>query len=192
MSNTEDTVPPNKRPESPAPGDTPAADVETGSGFGVAAITRRWRREDLLKRGSWALRGLGFLFSLLAFVIMASNKHGDWRDFDHYEEYRYLLAIAILSTLYTGAQGLRHFHEMSTRKFVFEKRTSALVDFFGDQILAYLLISASSSAIPLTNRMREGADNIFTDASSAAISMGFFAFLTLALSALISGYKLST
>jgi hypothetical protein len=44
----------------------------------------------------------------------------------------------------------------------------------------------------LTNRMREGADNIFTDSSAAAISMGFFAFISLALSALISGYKLST
>ncbi|KAG6769623.1 hypothetical protein POTOM_025276 [Populus tomentosa] len=40
--------------------------------------------------------------------------------------------------------------------------------------------------------MREGADNIFTDSSAAAISMGFLAFISLAVSALISGYKLST
>jgi hypothetical protein len=40
--------------------------------------------------------------------------------------------------------------------------------------------------------MREGADNIFTDSSAAAISMGFLAFISLAISALISGYKLST
>lgn len=40
--------------------------------------------------------------------------------------------------------------------------------------------------------MREGADNIFTDSSAAAISMSIFAFLCLAVSALISGYKLST
>jgi len=60
------------------------------------------------------------------------------------------------------------------------------------QIAAYLLISSASSAVPLTNRMRTGADNIFTDASAAAISMSIFAFLSLAASALISGYKLST
>lgn len=57
--------------------------------------------------------------------------------------------------------------------------------------MAYLLISAASSAVPLTNRMREGADNIFTDASASAISMEFLAFFTLALSAIVSGYKLA-
>lgn len=73
--------------------------------------------------------------------------------------------------------------------------TSAEIDYwltFWLQIMAYLLISSASSAIPITNRMREGADNIFTDASAAAISMSVFAFLCLGASALISGYKLST
>ena len=60
------------------------------------------------------------------------------------------------------------------------------------QIVAYLLISAASSAIPLTNRFREGQDNIFTDSAASAISMAVFAFVSLALSALFSGYKLST
>uniref|UniRef100_A0A6M2EB58 CASP-like protein n=1 Tax=Populus davidiana TaxID=266767 RepID=A0A6M2EB58_9ROSI len=190
MSNSEHT-PPKEDLESPATDNTAPA-AETGTGLGVAPITRRWRREDMLKRGSLALRGLAFLFSLLAFIIMASNKHGDWKDFDKYEEYRYLLAIAILSTFYTAGQVLRHVQELSTGKQMLEKRTSAMVDFFGDQIVAYLLVSSASTAVPLTNRMREGADNIFTDSSAAAISMGFFAFISLALSALISGYKLST
>lgn len=60
---------------------------------------------------------------------------------------------------------------------------------FISQIFAYLLISALSAAIPITNRMREGADNMFTDASVAAISMAFFAFTFIAISAMISGYK---
>lgn len=179
----------------------PAADVEnqtpghaqtTGTGFGVAGILRRWKREDLVRRGSLALRGLSLVFSLLAFIIMASNKHGDWKDFDKYEEYRYVLAIAILSTLYTGVQAARHVHQLSTGRELFQRRTSALADFIGDQIMAYLLISSASSAIPLTNRMREAQDNIFTDSSASAISMAFLAFVTLALSALISGYKLSS
>ncbi|XP_008244799.1 PREDICTED: CASP-like protein 4B1 [Prunus mume] len=175
----------------------PAADVEnqapghaqtTGTGVGVGG----WKREDLLRRGSLALRGLSLVFSLLAFIIMASNKHGDWKDFDKYEEYRYVLAIAILSTLYTGVQAARHVHQLSTGRELFQRRTSALADFIGDQIMAYLLISSASSAIPLTNRMREAQDNIFTDSSASAISMAFLAFVTLALSALISGYKLSS
>lgn len=93
MSNSED----KKHAVSPEdvvlPTAPPAADVEnqtpnSGTGFGVSAITRRWKREDLLERGSLVLRGLALLFSLLAFIIMASNKHGDWKDFDKYEEYR--------------------------------------------------------------------------------------------------------
>ncbi|XP_021908635.1 CASP-like protein 4B1 [Carica papaya] len=189
MSNPEE----QKQPEPSAE----AADVESqrGSwtaGFGVSAITRRWKREDLLKRGSLGLRGLALLFSLLALIITASNKHGPGLNFDQYEEYRYLLAIAILSTLYSGGQALRHVHEISTGKQMLDRRNSSLVDFFGDQIIAYLLISAASSAVPLTNRFRENADNIFTDSSAAGISMAFFAFFSLALSALISGFKLST
>ncbi|KAJ0628822.1 hypothetical protein HanHA300_Chr00c0704g0805381 [Helianthus annuus] len=52
----------------------------------------------MLKRVSLGLITLGFLFSLLAFIIMASNKHDLGRNFDEYEEYRYALAIVILSS----------------------------------------------------------------------------------------------
>lgn len=44
--------------------------------------------------------------------------------------YRYLLGIAILATLYTGAQAFRH----ATGKEMFHRRTSALADFIGDQV----------------------------------------------------------
>ncbi|KAK2981779.1 hypothetical protein RJ640_010296 [Escallonia rubra] len=196
MSKPEDPSP-EKPAESPRSAKLPpppgAGDAESQAppAVGVTGVLRRWRRDDLLKKGSIALRGLGLLFSLLAFIIMASNKHGDWKDFDKYEEYRYVLAIAILSTLYTGGQVLRHVHELSTGRESFSRRNLALVDFFGDQVCAYLLLSAASSAVPITNRMREGSDNIFTDTSASAISMQFLAFIALALSAALSGYKLS-
>ncbi|KAL2330641.1 hypothetical protein Fmac_018222 [Flemingia macrophylla] len=190
MSNPDGDSSPKIHVETP-PVVAASAPREPASG-GIGGILRRWKREDLLKRGSLALRGVALLFSLISFVIVASNKHGDWRDFDKYEEYRYLLAIAILSCLYTGAQAFRQIQELSTSKRLLQPRMAAMVDFFGDQIMAYLLISSASSAIPMTNRMREGADNIFTDSSASAISMSIFAFFCLAGSALISGYKLST
>ncbi|XP_057808231.1 CASP-like protein 4B4 [Salvia miltiorrhiza] len=181
---------PNSNDPTPQPPPTPAAaDLESGGG-GISVIVERWKREDLLQKCSLASRALGFIFSFLAFVIMASNKHGDWRDFDHYDEYRYVVAVAILSTLYAGLQSWRQIHKLRTSKNLFSWRNLAAVDYGGDQIGAYMLISAASAAIPLTNRMREGADNVFTDASAAAISMAFFAFVSLAISSLISGYKL--
>lgn len=51
---------------------------------------------------------------------------------------RYVLAAAILSSLYTLVQTLRHVHEMSTGRQILEKRTSAIVDFAGDQVSFHL------------------------------------------------------
>ncbi|XP_020969820.1 CASP-like protein 4B1 [Arachis ipaensis] len=101
---------------------------------------------------------------------------------------RYLLAIAILSSLYNG--GILFLKVKG--KQLLQPRMAAIIDFAGDQIMAYLLLSSASSAIPITNRMRENSDNIFTDSSSTAICMSIFAFICLAVSALISGFKLST
>ncbi|KAG6521007.1 CASP-like protein 4B4 [Zingiber officinale] len=171
-----------------APSSPPAADE---GGSVVRSVVDRWRREDLLERGGLVLRALLLLFSLLASIITASNKHGDWKDFDHYQEYKYLLAVSILALLYSAAQVWRQAHRFSTGRDLVPRNYAGIVDFAGDQVVAYLLISGASAAIPLTNRMREGSDNIFTDSSSAAISMAFFAFVSSGLSALISGFKLS-
>ncbi|KAK1270316.1 CASP-like protein [Acorus gramineus] len=108
---------------------------------------------------------------------MASNKN-----FDEYEEYRYLVAIGALAFLYAAAQVLRQLlHQFSAGREVMLKTT-----FLGDQVVAYLLMSALSAAIPMTNRKWERADNTFNQSSAAAISMTFFAFVAVALSALIS------
>lgn len=94
MSN-QDNHTPKQDVGSPPAGPTapPVPDVvenqTPGTTYGVSDIIRRWKREDFINRGSLGLRGLDLLFSLLAFIIMASNKHGDWKDFDKYEEYRW-------------------------------------------------------------------------------------------------------
>ncbi|XP_051130338.1 CASP-like protein 4B1 [Andrographis paniculata] len=199
MENPADSKPDKSNPQPPPPdletgGPAPPAVRGAGDGDGdggVASIVERWKREDVLKKTSLASRGLGFVFSLLSFIVMATNKHGDWREFDNYEEYRYLVGIAILSTLYTGFQVFRQYRELSKNRPLFSWKHLPMADFLSDQIVAYLLISSASSAVPLTDRMREGADSIFTDASSAAIAMQFFAFFAMAISAVVSGHKLN-
>ncbi|XP_078172054.1 CASP-like protein 4B3 [Carex rostrata] len=150
-----------------------------------------YRDDALLGKGIVVLRLLGWLFSLLSLIIMASNKHGDGKNFDQYEEYRYCLAVAILAFLYTMGQTALKFYESHKNKGMLPRKTASLLDFAGDQVIAYLLISGMSAGTPLTDYMRKGSDNLFTDSSAASISMAFFAFLAIALSALISGYKLS-
>ncbi|MCL7026040.1 hypothetical protein MKW94_030276 [Papaver nudicaule] len=168
------------------------ADVENQTSLTeISSILRRWKKENLLNKGALFLRGGTLFFSFLSFVIMASNKHGSWEDFDKYQEYRYCLAISILALMYSGAQVFYQINRIRTGKDFISQPKVFIIDFLGDQIMAYLLISAMSAAIPMTNRMREGADNIVTDSSASAISMTFFAFCSLAVSALISGFKLS-
>lgn len=87
-------------PHAPVPGnaltqptETPggggaAADVENQTPSGISNIVSRWRREGLIKKGSLALRAFALICSLLSFIIMASNKHGDGRNFDQYEPYK--------------------------------------------------------------------------------------------------------
>lgn len=133
MPDSDDPTPQNAPTEPPPP---PAADLESGGG-GVSDIVERWKREDLMKKGSLASRVVGFIFSFLAFVIMATNKHGDrsdWRNFDHYDEYRYVVAIAILSTLYTGLQSWCEIHKLKTNREMLPWQNAAAVDFCGDQV----------------------------------------------------------
>ncbi|KAJ3676479.1 hypothetical protein LUZ60_003891 [Juncus effusus] len=187
MALVSDNPIPDPLPESSAP-----PDLEKGSGgeAAVAAVMRRWRTEDLLDKSVLLLRSVALLFSLISFLVMASNKHGDWMQFNKYEEYRYLVAIGVLTFLYSLFQVSRHLHRLNGGRDPIPSNKSFLIDFSCDQVAAYLLMSALSAAIPITNRMRVGVDNMFTDSSAAAISMAFFAFVAVALSALISGFKL--
>lgn len=62
---------------------------------------------------------------------------------------RYVLAIAILSSLYTGLQVFRQVHELSTGKEVFSSRqNAAMLDFFGDQVgfLSFFYIEINSTS----------------------------------------------
>uniref|UniRef100_A0A0D3FHD6 CASP-like protein n=1 Tax=Oryza barthii TaxID=65489 RepID=A0A0D3FHD6_9ORYZ len=104
---------------------------------------------------------------------------------------RYLLAIAALAFAYSLAQALRHALRMRRGVDPVPTASGRLLDFASDQVVAYLLMSALSAATPITNRMRSAVINRFTDTTAAAISMAFLAFVCLALSAIVSGYKLS-
>lgn len=162
-----------------------------GGGGVVDSVVARWRREDMLNRSPLALHTAAAVFAFVSLVLVASNQHGDWMQFDRYQEYRYLLAIAALAVLYSLAQAARHAYRMRSGVDPVSAPSGRLLDFVGDQVVAYLLMSALSAAVPITNRMRSAVVNNFTDATAAAISMAFFAFVALALSAVVSGYKLS-
>ncbi|KAM0868161.1 hypothetical protein ACQ4PT_041477 [Festuca glaucescens] len=163
----------------------------SGGGGVVDSVVARWRREDTLDKSPLALHAAAAAFAFVSLVLVASNQHGDWMQFDRYQEYRYLLAIAALAFVYSLAQALRHAHRMRGGADPASAPSGRIFDFVADQVVAYLLMSALSAATPITNRMRTAVVNNFTDATAAAISMAFLAFVALALAATLSGYKLS-
>ncbi|XP_047086601.1 CASP-like protein 4B2 [Lolium rigidum] len=132
----------------------------------VDSVVARWRREDMLDKSPLALHAAAAAFAFVALVLVASNQHGDWMQFDRYQEYRYLLAIAALAFLYSLAQALRHARRMRGGADPASTPSWRIFDFVADQVVAYLLMSALSAATPITNRMRTAVVNNFTDAYS--------------------------
>uniref|UniRef100_A0A0E0KKQ2 CASP-like protein n=1 Tax=Oryza punctata TaxID=4537 RepID=A0A0E0KKQ2_ORYPU len=201
------------RDDASGPGPAGAATADGGVVPVSRSIVERWKMDAAAARARLLLRAVAWLFSLLALVVMASNKHGHAgaQDFDNYPEYTssppaiftvspaqspessqpnfrsYCLGISIIAVLYTTAQGIRDVRRLSCgRDVIAVRKAAAVVDFAGDQVGVPL-----SAAAPVTDYMRQAADNLFTDSAAAAISMAFFAFLAAGLSALVSGYNLA-
>ncbi|PWZ14524.1 CASP-like protein 4B1 [Zea mays] len=128
------------------------------------------------------LRAAASVMAFVAVALVASCRHGDWMEFARYPEYRGLLGASALACAYSAAQATRGFRRMRASG----RAGGGLADFAGDQVVAYLLITASAAALPITLRMRSAVLNVFTDAMTAAISLAFIAFAALALSAVLS------
>ncbi|KAJ8427329.1 hypothetical protein Cgig2_030594 [Carnegiea gigantea] len=136
-------------------------------------------------------------FCLVSFAVMATNKTQGWTgdSFGRYKEYRFCLAVNIIGFVYAGFQTVDLAYHLATGDHIFNYHLRYQFDFVMDQarIMAYLLISASSSAATrvVDWELNWGKDE-FTEKASASISMAFLAFLTFAMSSLISGYNLCT
>ena len=79
----------------------PIDNVENQSsitGVESSTIVRRRKREDLIKKFSLALRGLALIFSVIALIIMAINKHSEFcfhYEYDSWEIIRTLLKMVV-------------------------------------------------------------------------------------------------
>ncbi|CAG7865618.1 unnamed protein product [Brassica rapa] len=116
------------------------------------------------------LRLASFSFSLASAVFMLTNSRGSgsphWYDFDAFRE----------TTLWPEA-------------------FQVWFDFGHDQVFSYLLLSAGSAAAALARTMRGGdtctANKAFCLQSDVAIGLGFAAFLFLAFSSCLSGFRVA-
>ncbi|KAK6795302.1 hypothetical protein RDI58_008755 [Solanum bulbocastanum] len=166
-------------------------DVEDGEMEGERP-PRTGKRELTLIRAALGFRFCEFVLCLISFSVMAADKTEGWSgdSFDRYKEYRYCVAVNAIGFAYSGFQVFDLIYNLASRKHFLSHYTRYHFDFLMDQILAYLIMSASSSAATRAyDWISNWGKDEFTEMASASIGVSFLAFIAFAFSSLISGYN---
>ncbi|KAL0014300.1 hypothetical protein SO802_001369 [Lithocarpus litseifolius] len=181
--------------------------VDSGVGVGVdvggggsrrlrpdPSILKKSRRDNnMMKKTFLGLRICAFVFCLIAFSIMAADKQKGWAldSFYWYKEFRYCLAVNVIGFVYSGLQLCDLVKYFTTGRHIIHHHFRRYFDFSMDQMLTYLLISASSSAATRVYVWQSNwGEDEFPKMASASVGLSFVAFLAFALSSLICGYTL--
>ncbi|CAI9773774.1 unnamed protein product [Fraxinus pennsylvanica] len=166
---------------------------ERPSRAAVASILRRSKRKVTVTKAALGFRVCEVIVCLISFSVMAADRTRGWSgdSFDRYKEYRYCVAVNVIGFGYSGFQAYDLTYHLVSGKHVFSHYLRYHFDFTMDQILAYLIMSASSSAATRVDGWTStwGKDE-FMIRAIASIAMSFLAFITFALSSIISGYNL--
>ncbi|RCV26370.1 hypothetical protein SETIT_5G240400v2 [Setaria italica] len=151
----------------------------------VAAVAAVGERRPL----SVTLRLATAALSLAAFSVIASARTSGWAgdSYARHQQYRYAVAVNVIVCAYSIAQSFGEIRRLISPTFIFRSRPSYYCSLFLDQVLAYLLMSASSAAASRNDLWvsRFGTD-AFNRKISSALWLSFIGFLMLALNALIS------
>ncbi|XP_047057101.1 CASP-like protein 4U1 [Lolium rigidum] len=151
----------------------------------VAAVAAVGERRTL----SVALRLATALLSLASFALIASAKTSGWDGdhFDRYVQYRYALAVNVIVCVYSIAQALGEIRRLVAARFAYRSMSSYYFSLFLDQVLAYLLMSASSAAASRNNLwVSSFGQDAFNKKITSAMWLSFLGFIALAASSLIS------
>ncbi|XP_010546026.1 PREDICTED: CASP-like protein 4A2 [Tarenaya hassleriana] len=160
-----------------------------------ATAVRRTRREELVGVAALGFRLSEVVLSLISFSIMAADKTQGWSgdSYDRYKEYRYCLGVNVTAFVYSAFQACDAACYMAREKYMINYGLHNALEFFMDQVLAYLLISASSSAATrVDDWVSNWGKDEFTQMATASIVMSFLTFTAFAFSSMISAYKLFT
>ncbi|XP_047335335.1 CASP-like protein 4A3 [Impatiens glandulifera] len=159
------------------------------------SILKSVERNRMIKRIALGFRAWGSICCLISFSVMAANRKRGWAldSFEKYKEFRYCITMNIVGFVYSSFQMLSLSYHLATGKYVSLNHLRYYIDFLMDQILAYLLISASSSAVTRVDDWESnwGKDK-FPTMASASVGMSYLGFVAMAVSSLISGYTLFT
>ncbi|XP_041005280.1 CASP-like protein 4A1 isoform X3 [Juglans microcarpa x Juglans regia] len=157
------------------------------------SILRRTRWDNMVKKALLSSRISGFVLCLISFSVMAADKDQGWaiESFYRYKELRYCMAVNVIGSAYSGLQAYDLVNYITTGKHIVWHPLRRHFDFSMDQMLTYLLMSASSSAATRVYDWQSnwGKDK-FPEMAVASVGLSFVASVAFALSSLISGYTL--
>ncbi|GLU02050.1 hypothetical protein SLE2022_193220 [Rubroshorea leprosula] len=172
--------------------------VNSGSGRRLRpdlSILRRTKREKMVKRILLGFRTCGFACCLVAFSVLAADKDQGWAldSFYRYREFRYSMAVTVIGFVYSAFQAYGLAYGLATSKQKTRPRLRYYLDFSLDQIVSYLLLSASSSAaVRVDDWQLNWGEDKFPEMAKASVALSFVAFISMALSSVVSGYTLCT
>nr|CAB3445506.1 unnamed protein product [Digitaria exilis] len=156
-------------------------------------ILKRQRQATAMQRTALVARGAAAGLCLAALAVLAADTHKGWalESYSNYSQFRYSEAVNVIGFVYSVFQFAALVSLMRKDKHLISHPKRGLFDFAMDQVLAYLLISSSSSA---TARVGDLIDNWgsdpFPSMANGSIAISFMAFIVFAICSLISAYNL--
>ncbi|KAK9055469.1 hypothetical protein SSX86_026552 [Deinandra increscens subsp. villosa] len=194
-------------PVSPCGADsTPAMGIPTPSPFSFSVASTRWSSSRPYNHiFSLVLRAMVMFFSFgssLALAVTMSNntqreedhirgEDDHKRGFQDYPEFVYSFMITALVFIYSAYQLFKGISDIAFRGNLISDKTSDYTSFILDQLAGYLLVSCSSVTALMINQQRLEGDTLLKRAAVASVFLSVAAFLTTAVCAILSGYKLS-
>ncbi|KAI4999508.1 CASP-like protein 4A3 [Hordeum vulgare subsp. vulgare] len=158
----------------------------------LSGVPDKLRRSEL-KRAELGFRVSAVVFCLISLSVMSAGTTPGWAgdSFRRYNEYRYTLAASVMAFTYSGFQLVAEVHYLVTGRRIIGGSWGNYFNLAMDQVLAYLLLSASSAALSRNDVWvsRFGVDQ-FAKLINASGSMAFLAFIALGLSSIISAHRL--
>ncbi|KAI4979651.1 hypothetical protein ZWY2020_016404 [Hordeum vulgare] len=174
----------------PAPGPTRSVERDRRA---VPDIMYRKRRTATLLRTALFARLLAAALCLTALAVLAADTRKGWAldSYSNYTQLRYSEAVNVIGFVYSVFQFFALALHLTRKRHLIPRPKGDYFDFTMDQILAYLLISSSSSA---TARVSDWIDNwgsdSFPNMANSSIIISFLAFAVFAINSLISAYNL--
>ncbi|XP_059276119.1 CASP-like protein 4A4 isoform X1 [Lycium ferocissimum] len=167
--------------------------LPTPSPYSFSVASTRLRSRPSIYAYDLTLRSLALLFSFISALSLAApspsrTKRGAISRFYDNPQLTYCFTVSLLAFIYSAFQLFKRVCDIAYRGVLISDMTSDYLSFILDQLAGYLLVSSSSVTIPVIQQM-DSRTSLWKPAI-VAVCMSFTAFVFLAVSALLSGYKL--